>query len=456
MKKKILTGAAVAALGGLFALSLASCGSNKEAYKAEVSDGGKVLNIRVWNDEFISRFRDYYPSIKSEDKKDEQFTLNDGTVVKFQQTANKDNAYQNALDIALKNQSTAAADDKVDIFLFEADYALKYVNSNYSLDVKDLGLTDDDTKNMYQYTKDIATADSRLKGVSWQATPGLFAYRTDIADEVLGTHDPDQVQAKLADWTKFDSVAADMKAKGYAMLSGYDDAYRVFSNNVKAPLVNNDKKIVIDESLKSWIKQTKEYTDKGYNNKTTLWDDNWNKQQTINGNTFGFFYSTWGINFTLAGNAAIKNDKGEDLIGKYRVCQGPAAYYWGGTWIAAANGTDNKSQVLDIMKKLTCDATIAEKITRDTQDYTNNTVAMTKLANDASYGSEFLGGQNHVKLFAEAAPKIDMKNVSAYDQGINEKLQEAMKDYFAGTITEEKAWENFYSKVTTVYPELKK
>ena len=29
------------------------------------------------------------------------------------------------------------------------------------------------------------------------------------------------------------------------------------------------------------------------------------------------------------------------------------------------------------------------------------------------------------------------------NQGINEKLQEAMKDYFAGTITEEKAWENF-------------
>ena len=43
------------------------------------------------------------------------------------------------------------------MFLIEADYALKYVNSDYTLDVKDVGLTDDDLKDMYQYTKDIAT-----------------------------------------------------------------------------------------------------------------------------------------------------------------------------------------------------------------------------------------------------------------------------------------------------------
>ena len=55
MKKRILTGAAVAALGGLALFGLASCGEQGSS----VSDGGKVLNIRVWNDAFISRFSDY-------------------------------------------------------------------------------------------------------------------------------------------------------------------------------------------------------------------------------------------------------------------------------------------------------------------------------------------------------------------------------------------------------------
>ena len=448
MKKRILTGAAGLALTGLALTSLASC---KEPH---------YLNVRVWNTEFIERFKAYYPNVK-EEKANELYALEDGTKVRFQVTANENNGYQNALDQALKNQKTTKDNDKVDMFLFEADYALKYVNSDYTLDVKDLGITDDDTKNMYQYTKDIATADGKLKGLSWQATPGLFAYRTDIAKDVLNLESeeaatPEVVQAALSDWTKFNAVAAQAKAKGYYMLSGYDDAYRVFSNNISSPLVNANKEIVIDPQLNAWIEQTKSFTDNGYNNKTSLWAAEWKKDQTAAGKVFGFFYSTWGINFTLDENARVKVD-GKDLVGKYRVITGPASYYWGGTWIAAAAGTDDKDLIKDIMLKLTCDETIAEKITRDTQDYTNNKVAMNKIAKDSTYGSELLGGQNHVALFAQAAEKINMKNISAYDQGINEELQNAMKDYFAddSKVSKEKAWENFYAKVKTKYPELK-
>ena len=45
----------------------------------------------------------------------------------------------------------------------------------------------------------------------------------------------DAVQAQLSSWDKFNAVAEKASEKGYKMLSGYDDAYRVFSNNVSAP-----------------------------------------------------------------------------------------------------------------------------------------------------------------------------------------------------------------------------
>lgn len=461
MKKRFLTGAALVALGGLAVAGLASCGESGpyefptpaawsepkiEDYNATCTDGGKVVNIRVWNTEFIGLFKAYYPGVE-EVKPNVQYKVGDITV-NFIETANKDNAYQIALDNAFDKQATAAADDKIDVFLMEADYALKYVNTNKTLDVKDLGLTDEDTKNMYQYTKDVATSNGRLKGVSWQATPGLFAYRTDIAKAVLGTDDPVEVQKSLANWEKFDETAKKMKEKGYTMLSGYDDSYRVFSNNVSAPLVDSKTgKLNLDPQIENWIKQTKEYTDKGYNNKTSLWDAAWQKEQSKEGHTFGFFYSTWGINFTLKDNA------GEDLFGKYRVCEGPASYFWGGTWIAAANGTDNKTFVADLMRKMTCDANIAEQITRDTSDYTNNKEAMNKLANDKDYGSDFLGGQNHVALFASAAPKIKMDKTTIWDQGFNENIQGAFKDYFAGKATYDEAKEAFYKKFVKLYPE---
>lgn len=461
MKKKLFTGAAAAVLGGLAVFGLASCGGSFEfpepanwkapetpEYKGSCTDGGEVVNIRVWNDEFIGLFKKYYPGV-TEVKANEEYRVDaDNVTVKFTMVANQENAYQIALDNALDKQSTAAANDKVDVFLMEADYALKYVNSNATLDVKDLGLTDNDTKDMYQYTKDVATSNGRLKGVSWQATPGLFAYRTDIAEAVLGTSDPVEVQKKISDWDKFDAVAAQMKEKGYTMLSGYDDSYRTFSNNVENPLIDaKTGKINLDPQIDRWIKQTKEYTDKGYNNKTSLWDPAWQKEQSAAGHTFGFFYSTWGINFTLKDNA------GEELFGKYRVCEGPASYFWGGTWLAAANGTDNKSFVAKLMKTMTCDATIAEQITRDTSDYTNNKTAMNKLAADKTYGSEFLGGQNHVALFASAAPKIKMDKTTIWDQGFNENIQGAFKDYFAGKASYDECKEAFYKKFIKVYPE---
>ena len=92
---------------------------------------------------------------------------------------------------------------------------------------------------MYAYTKEIATdANGALKAVSWQAAPGLFAYKRSIAKEVLGTDNPDEVQTYVADWDKFNETATKMREAGYFMLSGYDDAYRTFSNNVSAPWVN--------------------------------------------------------------------------------------------------------------------------------------------------------------------------------------------------------------------------
>ena len=417
--KKNLKALVVLALAFAMVFTMAGCGGGSEGGSeggGEASEGGKVLNIWCWNDEFQSRFNDYYPEVKEVAEDKSTTTLNDGTTVKWTINPNENNNYQDKLDEALLKQADAAADDKIDIFLVEADYALKYVDADVTMDVKELGLTDDDMAQQYQYTKDIVTdSNGAQKGTTWQATPGLFAYRRSIAKDVLGTDDPEQVQEALSDWAKFDEVAAKASEKGYKMLSGYDDAYRTFSNNVAAPWVDGDT-VKVDENIVKWIDQTKDYTDKGYNNKTSLWDENWAADQGPAGKVFGFFYSTWGINFTLLGNSLEtpvdqggKEEVGNGIYGDYAVCYGPQPYYWGGTWICAATGTDNADIVKDVMLKLTCDKEIMKKITEDTQDYTNNQEAMQEIA-DSDFASDFLGGQNHIALFVEAAKKIDMSN----------------------------------------------
>ncbi len=143
--------------------TLAGCGNSggKTAAKVDTSEAaqGKVLNIYCWNQEFQERFEYFKKSGK----------LPSDVKVNFVVTPNENNAYQNALDAALLKQKDAPADEKVDIFLVEADYALKYVDSDYTLDVvNDIGLTKDDLADQYQYTKDIVTDSKGVqKGTTW-------------------------------------------------------------------------------------------------------------------------------------------------------------------------------------------------------------------------------------------------------------------------------------------------
>ena len=434
-KKVIATAVATAMIGALGATSALAEGS--------------TLNIWCWNDEFQSRFNDYYPEVAEIAEDKSTTTLNDGTVVNWVINPNEGNNYQDKLDEALMAQADAADDDKIDIFLIEADYALKYVDADADVAVplEDLGITAGDMVDQYGYTQEIVTdANGVVRGTSWQATPGLFAYRRSIAKDVLGTDDPDEVQAALSDWDKFNDVAAQAKEKGYFMLSGYDDAFRTFSNNVSQPWVDGTS-VIVDENIMKWVDQTKTFTDEGYNNKSSLWSDTWAQDQGADGKVFGFFYSTWGINFTLVGNA------GEEGFGDWAVCQGPQPYYWGGTWICGAQGTDNPELVKDVMVQLTMNSDIMKKITEDTQDYTNTVSGMEEIAN-SDFASDFLGGQNHIALFSKVAPTIDMSNTSPYDQGCNEKIQAAFKDYFDGNVDMDTAKANFETSIMEVYPEL--
>ncbi len=444
MKKTLVAGIALACIATTAVVAWPFGKKNKKGKE------GKVLNIYCWNEEFQSRFNDYYAKKLPADVK-----------VNWVITPNQGNAYQDRLDEDLLKQDSASADEKIDLFLVEADYALKYVDTSYTLDVKkDIGLTEADLSQQYKYTKDIMT-DSKgvLKGVSWQACPGGFIYRRSIAEDVLGTDDPTAVGEALSNWDKFDAVAAQAKDKGYFMLSGFDDAFRVFSDNVKTPWVDKNNKIQIDPQIRRWIKQTKEYTDKGYNNKANLWSAESFAGAGKNGKVFGYFGPAWFIDFCLA-PATLDNPDGAKAVGNgsygdWAFCKGPQGFSWGGTWICGAKGSDNISLIKDIMLTLTCDADTMTRIAKEAGDFANNEQAMTAVAN-SSYQNPFLGGQNHMKFFLASAKSINKNNMSKYDQGMSEKIQTAFADYYNGKVSEQQAWDNFYTAITELYPSVKK
>jgi len=245
MKKYLALFLAVLMLAAVFA----GC-AGKGTSTGTSAKEGKVFNIYAWNEEFKGFFEKYY-------------TVPEGVTVNWIITPSADGAYQDKLDEALLNQENASADDKVDLFLAEADYIQKYTESSVTQDVAALGVTD--FSNTYAYTVQAASdASDVVKGVSFQCCPAALIYRRSIAKDVLGTDDPAEVQEKLNSWDKFNAVAADAKAKGYLMTASEAATYRVFSNNVSEPWVDANNNLQIDPAIQTWMQQAKDFSDNGY------------------------------------------------------------------------------------------------------------------------------------------------------------------------------------------------
>ena len=406
------------------------------AEEAPADSEGKVLNIYAWNEEFKGFFEKYY-------------TVPEGVTVNWIITPSDNGAYQQKLDEALLNQETAADDEKVDMFLAEADYIQKYVDSDYTQDITAMGVTD--FSNTYKYTVQAASdANGVVKGVSFQCCPSALIYRRSIAKDVLGTDDPAEVQALMDSWDKFNAVAADAKAKGYLMTGSFAETYRVFSNNCTMPWVDADNKLQFDPQIEAWIDQTDEFVKNGYTLTAGVWDQEKNDQMFADGKVMCFFGPAWYFNFCM-GNA-MDPDKG--CSGDWAICEGPAAHFWGGTWLLAPAGTDNAALVADIMDTFINNEEVCSALVENEAQFSNNMKVNAKFAEDPEYGNAFLGGQNDVAVFYGLTDKIKFENHTIYDQLLNEGIQNNLREYFQGTVDKETALANFYKFVNESYPDI--
>lgn len=435
--------------------------SKDEGKEDEKKEEGKVLNIYAWNDEFKGFFEKYYQGLEYEvenadgtktkkkfDKAPGLETLK-GVTVNWIINPSDGGVYQQKLDAALQAQSGAAADDKVDMFLAEADYILKYTNSDFTMDVSTIGV--EKLATQYEYTVQAASdADGKVKGVSFQCCPSALIYRRSIAKDVLGTDDPAEVQKKLGTWADFDAVAAQAKEKGYFMTASYVETFRTFSNNVSSAWVVNGE-LNIDKAIEDWTTQADKYLDNDYTLADGVWGDQKNAQMFKDGKTMCFFGPAWYFNFSMK-NA---QDPEKGCYGDWAITTGPQEHFWGGTWILAATGTDNGAIVADIMKAFTANEDVCSALVEEQKQFTNNMKVNEKYATDANFGNAFLGGQNDIALFVELAKGIKFEHKTNYDQLLSEKYPEYMLDYFQDKITKEEALANFYKFVNDTYADVK-
>lgn len=433
----------------LMSVALVGCGkkdSKSTSGEATNDPNVKVINVWSFTDEvpkMIEKYKELHPDFPYEIKT---------TII-----ATTEGAYQPALDQALAGGGA----DAPDIFCAEAAFVLKYTQGDaykYAAPYEDLGIEVDKLlkeSEIAQYTVDIGTnPDGKLVGLGYQATGGAFIYRRSIAKDVWGTDDPKEITAKVGPgWDKFYQAAADLKAKGYGIVSGDGDIWHAIENSSEKGWIV-DGKLNIDPKREEFLDLSKKLKDNGYHNDTTDWQDAWYADMKDAGaqKVFGFFGPAWLINYVMAGNSG-GTQPGEGTYGDWAVAESPVGFFWGGTWVLGNKDSKIKAAVGDIIEWITLDSseTGLQYYWANGTLYgpggTKDTVASGAVMKKSDGSLPFLGGQNMFDVFVPAGENATGKNLTQYDETINTEWRNQVREYTAGNKTREQAIADFKQNI---------
>lgn len=389
-----------------------------EAPSTDGWDDSKKIYVYLWDADGEGKVNNVINQISDYKDYIEVVNINAGG-----QSDEYKNAVNNALDGGDKYPSIILADESIGKLWSETDK---------TADLGSIGLSSDMYANSYSYTVDYGNFNGAQKALSWQATPGCFVYRADIASEVLGTDDPAEVGEKISDWDKFMEVAEQLKGAGYKIVSGVDDIQYVALNQRTSPFVSvaddGSETLQLDDTVNSYVEKTKTLYDNGYTNQTALWDGAW-AGSMAEGDVFGYFGCTWFIG-SMEGNCPsdAKN------FGQWRTTTGPDSYYWGGTYVMVGADTPNPELAAYFVYAMCCDEDIMYNLSKDTGDFVNNKAAVERLVADGVGARDILGGQNPFETFADAATSINVQS-SYIDGNVLQYITDGAKSYCAGELS---------------------
>lgn len=409
----------------------ASAASTEETSEMEMpSENGETIYVYSWNEEAgecLKYFKEAYPQYAQR--------------VEFVNLGLEGDSDEYKVAIETLLQAGYNGTDKYpSIIAADTGWELEYVQSDYTVSLDTIGIGEEDMENMYQYTRDYAAFDGKVRALTWQASPGCFLYRTDMAEEIIGASDPESVQEAVADWDKFFKLADKMKAAGYKMLSGPDDIKNAMLARKKQPWVT-DEKLNVDPVVTDYLEASKKLYDGDYTNKTTVGDTAW--ESSFDGDVFGWFVSP---QFIPQGIHA------EMHIGEFNVCQGPAVYSCESTYLNVAKDCPDMSLAALVLKTLCCDEEVMTKIAEETGDFVNNKTVMGKISDERKGSLEMLGEQDPTDIWMKTAESLDLSNVSVFDERFNGYLDRASEAYNSGELeSAEDAVELIKDYVTEAY-----
>ena len=340
-------------------------------------------------------------------------------------------------------------DDAPDVILLEQNFAKKYVESGLLADFAAFDNIMQGSEDTYEYVLGIGTSeDGVFNATAWQAAPGAFFYRESMAEEYLDASTPEEVQELISDWDGFIETARQLNeasnGEKYMISStGADLRFPYLGTRETGWVV--DGELVIDDQITEMLETARLMVDEGLTLDVEAEGEEY--FAGMNGDEiFGYTLPTWALHFWLKPNA-------ENTAGDWKMVQGPAPYFRGGTWIGMLGNSDMQEAASELITYVGTDEDFLTQWAQDSGDVVSNQAVVESIKDE--YSDEFLGGQNHYAAFADMIEDINTDIITEYDQEINSLfLDHALTPYSKGEVELEEAMDNFKAQVQNSYPDM--
>lgn len=250
-----------------------------------------------------------------------------------------------------------AGETEPDIIVGEPQMLEDMYDAGFFADLDQFGAQDYADQIVDYVWKVGQSSDGVQRAISYQITPAGFYYRRDIAEEVFGTSDPDEIGKLFADYPTILETAQTLKDAGYRIFAS-DSELSYFSGD-SAWVV--DGKLNVSESRLAYMDLVVELYQQDLTAYAAQWATPWYQAmagevplltaetqwgtddmniwdaESFNAATegmettevFAFGLPAWGV-LTMRDNVG-------DTAGKWGVCAGPAYGFGGGTFIGVSS-----------------------------------------------------------------------------------------------------------------------
>ena len=319
-----------------------------------------------------------------------------------------------------------------DIFICDESFARKYLNSDDTIAINDIGIDYAEMTDMFDYTlRYAADEQSVIKGLAWKACPTGVFYEKSVAEKYLGTSDPNELAAKFATWDAVLESAKtvnDSSEGSVKLISGFTETYDAYMAGRQSGWIA-DGKINFDPKVDEFFGFAKKLYEDDLTFRDEKWSGGWRNSMSDRS-----VVSYWGSLQFAKYELGLNPGEGSSVnptAGDWGITTGPSNYFSGGAWVMVSKYCDKKATAAQIIRAVCLNEDNLKDMVNH-GEFVNNIRLMTAAAADDKFALEWLGGQNPYPVLLDCALKADASLVVVDEQKYDKALVSVVGAYCEG------------------------